>query len=155
MTSESGTVASWTIKHYSELELHELYAILNLRSQVFVVEQGSRFLDPDNLDQYAHHVMAWKGSELIATARLFGMNVCYEGYQAIGRVACTESCRGQGVGKELMERSIAECARLFGAHQQIKITAQLRLKRFYEQFGFQQRGDPYAISVIDHIAMIR
>ncbi len=145
----------WYTKSFYELSLDELYAILNLRSQIFVVEQGFRFLDIDNLDKKAYHVLGWKGDELIATARLFDFDVCYEGYLALGRVACSESLRGKGIGKELMRITLLECDRLFGNDKQIKINAQHRLKSFYESFGFKQVGEIYLVGVVDHIAMIR
>ena len=169
----------WTTKHYSALSLHELYAILQLRSQVFVVEQGFRFLEMDGKDHLAYHIMAWRRrrrrpsppslpqgveagdddkdteDELIATSRLFAKDVSYEGYQAIGRVATSEACRGLGIGKQLMHLSVSECARLFGDKEDIKINAQYRLKSFYELFGFQQVGEVYWIEAVEHITMVR
>jgi ElaA protein len=145
----------WETKYYAELSLDELYAILKLRSQVFVVEQGFRFLEMDGLDKCAYHILGWKGEELVATSRLFAKDLSYPGYQAIGRVATSEACRGQGIGKELMFLSVQECQRLFGKNEDIKINAQHRLKSFYELFGFEQVGDIYLIDGVDHIAMIR
>lgn len=145
----------WVTKHFSDLALTELYEILKLRSQVFVVEQGFRFLEMDGLDQCAYHIMAWQGEVLLATSRLFAVDLSYKGYQAIGRVACAEKCRGQGIGKKLMEISVKECARLFGEAEHIKISAQYRLKSFYELSGFQQIDEIYMIEAVEHIAMVR
>ncbi len=108
--------------------------------------------------------MGWKTSdeegkngkrELLATSRLFAKDLGYEGYQGIGRVACSEECRGKGIGKRLMELSVNECKRLFGESEDIKINAQHRLKKFYELTGFRQVGEIYQINGVDHIAMIR
>lgn len=157
MSSHSDLI-QWSTKHYSELHIDELYAILRLRSQVFIVEQGFRFLEMDNKDQLAYHILGWRGdggnSELIATSRLFAKDLSYEGYQAIGRVACADSCRGQGVGKQLMTLSISECARLFGVKDDIKINAQYRLKGFYGSCGFRQISEIYKIDDVDHITMV-
>lgn len=140
-------------KHFSELTTTELYAILHLRSNVFVVEQHCIFLDPDNNDQKAYHTLGWMGDELVATTRLFNKDIIYEGYQSIGRVANSAKFRGLGVGKALMNYSIQECERLFDKGS-IKIGAQLYLKKFYSDLGFEQSGDIYLEDEIDHIPMI-
>lgn len=144
----------WSTKPFSELSVTELYAILRLRSEVFVVEQKCVFLDMDNNDQIAYHTMGWLGDELIATTRLFDIDQSYPGYQSIGRVVGSPSHRGIGAGKALMEFSISECERLFGKHP-IKIGAQLYLKKFYGELGWEQAGEMYYEDNIEHIPMIR
>ncbi len=144
----------WSTKYFSELTVDELYAILRLRSEVFVVEQNCVFLDMDNNDQKAYHIMGWMNDELIATTRLFDVDQSYPGYQSIGRVVGSPRHRGIGAGKELMQYSIAECERLFGKHP-IKIGAQLYLKKFYNEQGFEQAGEMYYEDEIEHIPMIR
>jgi ElaA protein len=144
----------WSTKHFSELTVEELYAILRLRSEVFVVEQNCVFLDLDNNDQKAFHTMGWIGEELVASTRLFDVDQSYLGYQSIGRVVGSPKYRGIGAGKALMQYSIAECERLFGKHA-IKIGAQLYLKKFYNEQGFEQAGEMYYEDDIEHIPMIR
>jgi len=144
----------WSTKHFSALTVDELYAMLRLRSEVFVVEQNCVFLDMDNNDQKAYHTMGWINGELIATTRLFDVDQSYPGYQSIGRVVGSPRHRGIGAGKELMQYSIAECERLFGKHP-IKIGAQLYLKKFYNEQGFEQAGEMYYEDEIEHIPMIR
>ena len=144
----------WSTKHFSELTVDELYARLRLRSEVFVVEQNCIFLDMDNNDQIAYHIMGWLDGELIATTRLFDVDQSYPGYQSIGRVVGSPKHRGIGAGKALMQYSIAECERLFGKHP-IKIGAQLYLKKFYNEQGFEQAGEMYYEDEIEHIPMIR
>jgi len=144
----------WSTKHFSELTVNELYAMLRLRSEVFVVEQNCVFLDMDNNDQIAYHTMGWLDGELIATTRLFNVDQSYPGYQSIGRVVGSPKHRGIGAGKALMQYSIAECERLFGKHP-IKIGAQLYLKKFYNEQGFEQAGEMYYEDEIEHIPMIR
>jgi len=144
----------WSTKHFSELTVDELYSILRLRSEVFVVEQNCVFLDMDNNDQKAYHTMGWMNGDLVATTRLFDVDQSYPGYQSIGRVVGSPKYRGIGAGKALMEYSIAECERLFGKHA-IKIGAQLYLKKFYNEQGFEQAGEMYYEDEIEHIPMIR
>ncbi len=144
----------WSTKHFSELTVNELYAILRLRSEVFVVEQNCVFLDMDNNDQKAYHTMGWLGEDLVASTRLFDVDQSYPDYQSIGRVVGSPKYRGIGAGKALMQYSIAECERLFGKHP-IKIGAQLYLKKFYGELGWEQAGEMYYEDDIEHIPMIR
>ena len=144
----------WITKEFSQLSPDELYSILRLRSEVFVVEQNCVFLDMDNNDQKAYHTMGWVADELVATTRLFSAGQIYEGYQSIGRVVGSPRHRGLGIGKDLMQYSIQECERLFGKSA-IKIGAQLYLKKFYNEQGFEQSGEMYYEDAIEHIPMIR
>jgi len=113
----------WVTKTFTELYATELYALLRLRSEVFVVEQNCIFLDMDNNDQKAYHTIGFIGDEVVATTRLFDKNIMYDGYQSIGRVVGSPRHRGLGIGKALMQYSIQECERLFGKGP-IKIGAQ-------------------------------
>jgi len=150
----TNTNLRWVTKTFAELTVDELYDVLRLRSEVFVVEQNCVFLDMDNNDQIAYHTMGWLDGELIATTRLFDVDQSYPGYQSIGRVVGSPKHRGIGAGKALMQYSIAECERLFGKHP-IKIGAQLYLKKFYNEQGFEQAGEMYYEDEIEHIPMIR
>ncbi len=140
-------------KPFDSLTNRELYAILRLRSEIFVVEQNCIFLDLDNVDQFCQHLMIMQNQELMAYARLVPPNLTFE-YAAIGRVASSRSARGKGFGKRILQVSIENCIRLYGNHS-IKIGAQLYLKNFYESFGFAVAGDVYDEDGIDHIQMIR
>jgi ElaA protein len=143
----------WTYKHFDELSVHELYAIIRLRNEVFVVEQNCVFQDADNLDQPCHHLMGFLDNELVAYTRLVPPNIAYA-EMSIGRVVNSPKYRGNGAGKMLMLRSISACYSLFGI-QPIKIGAQLYLKKFYESFGFEQSSEVYDEDGIDHIKMIK
>lgn len=144
----------WTCKSFQELSADELYSILRLRSEVFVVEQNCVFLDMDNKDQSCYHIMGWDGTNLVASTRLVPKGKSYLDFHSIGRVVNSPDYRGQGLGKELMEYSIAKCVEYFG-NGPIKIGAQLYLKKFYESLGFVQTSDVYDEDGIDHIEMIR
>lgn len=145
----------WTIKGWSELTREELYGILKLRSEVFVVEQKCVFLDIDGGDYKAHHLFATLGDQIVACTRLFGVDEVYPGgYQAMGRVCTHPSVRKMGIGRELVGLGLAECERLYG-NGPVKIGAQLYLKRFYESFGFEASGPTYLEDDIEHVPMVR
>ena len=140
-------------KSFNELTPHELYAILQLRSEVFVVEQNCVFQDADNKDQFCHHLMVWDNKNLVAYARLLPKGLAYE-QMSIGRVISSPAYRKTGVGKILMFQAVGACYSLFGEGA-IKIGAQLYLKKFYESFDFIQSGDLYLEDGIEHIEMIK
>lgn len=144
----------WVFKPFDELTSHELYALLQLRSEVFVVEQNCVFLDMDDKDQLCHHLLGYKGDLLAAYTRIVPKGVSYDDYDSIGRVVSSPRVRGEGRGKELMEESIRRLQGLRGMVP-IKIGAQLYLKKFYESLGFQQCGEVYDEDGIDHIPMLR
>lgn len=144
---------SWKCTFFDALTPFELYAIIKLRNQVFVVEQHCVFQDADDKDQYCYHLMGFSGAELAAYARLVPSNVSYN-YISIGRVVTSPYFRRGGFGKQLMQQAIDEAFRLFG-RQPIKIGAQLYLKSFYERFGFNQLGGMYLEDEIPHIEMLR
>lgn len=143
----------WVCKPFNELSLLELYAILQLRNEVFVVEQNCVFQDADGKDELSIHLLGWANQQLVAYSRLIEAGVVYE-MPSIGRVVNSPSVRNNGVGKLLMEESIKWCNQLFG-NTSIKIGAQLYLKHFYESFGFVQVGHIYDEDGIDHIHMIK
>lgn len=144
---------TWVIKKFNELSPIELYAILRLRSEVFVVEQNCVFLDMDNKDQSSYHLMGWNNDVLIAYTRIVPPGISYE-QPSIGRVVTSPAARGGGTGKLLMEESIIQSEKHFG-NLPIRIGAQLYLKKFYASLGFEQSSDIYDEDGIDHIEMIR
>jgi ElaA protein len=144
---------TWYCKSFNELAPDELYSILQLRNEVFVVEQNCVYQDCDDLDRKSHHFMGWQHNKLVAYTRLIPAGVVYE-QLSIGRVVTSPSVRGTKTGKELMQRSIDKIQELYGKNS-IKIGAQLYLKRFYESLGFIQCSDTYLEDGIEHIKMIR
>lgn len=143
----------WQLKTFDELTPHQLYAILQLRNEVFVVEQNCVFQDADNKDQQAYHLMGWLNDKLIAYTRLVPAGVIYE-QPSIGRVVTSPQVRRMGVGKMLMQKSVETIYQLFGKVD-IKIGAQLYLKKFYESFGFIQISEVYMEDGIEHIYMLK
>jgi ElaA protein len=145
-------IITWRCQHFNELSQHELYAILRLRSEVFVVEQNCVFLDMDDKDQQCWHVSGWQNDQLIAYTRLVPPGLAYP-EPSIGRVVTSPAVRKLGTGRKLMQYSIEKIFSIYGK-QSIKIGAQLYLKNFYESLGFSQSGGKYLEDGIEHIEML-
>lgn len=144
---------NWNLKAFNELTVQELYAILQLRNEIFVVEQQCVFQDADNKDAASYHLMCWHEQQLIAYCRLIPAGIAYPNHISIGRVANAMAYRRQGIGKLLMQKAIDHCIVLYGK-QPIKIGAQFYLKNFYSSLGFQQTSAIYMEDGIEHIEMI-
>lgn len=156
----------WVLKKFDELTVHELYAVLQLRNEVFAVEQNCVYPDMDNKDQLSFHLMGWSGelpdeihrgiseqdNKLCAYTRLLPPGLAYA-EPSVGRVVTSPSVRGSGAGRELMKRSIESVYDLFG-RQPIKIGAQLYLLKFYSSLGFIRTSDIYLEDGIEHIEMV-
>jgi ElaA protein len=141
----------WKLKLFNELSPDELYAIIRLRNEVFVVEQNCVFQDADNKDQSSYHVMGWKENELLAYSRLVPAGISYS-EPSIGRVVTSPTVRSLGLGKKLMEHSIYLLHSKWGKLN-IKIGAQLYLEHFYNSLGFQRTSEIYMEDGIEHIEM--
>ena len=142
----------WQLKKFDELTVAELYAILQLRNEVFVLEQNCPYQDADNKDQKSLHFMGWDGGTLVAYSRIIPQGISYT-EASIGRVVTNPKYRGIGAGKQLMQLSISNTLQQFNCTQ-IKIGAQLYLKKFYEALGFVQCSDQYLEDNIPHIEML-
>jgi ElaA protein len=140
------------IKKFNELTTAELYAILQLRSEVFVMEQQCLYMDMDYKDQKSFHLMIYQDGKLAAYTRLLPAGVSFEEV-SIGRVVVSPAFRGKGLGRPLMLQSIAGCYELFGK-QPIRIGAQYYLKDFYHSLGFKQQSEVYLEDDIEHIEML-
>ena len=143
----------WSCRKFEELTPFELYAVLKLRSAVFVVEQNCVFLDMDDKDQGSYHLMGWNEGELAAYTRLVPPGLIYD-VASIGRVITSAAVRRKGAGKVLMDESIRLTYQLFGQGP-IKIGAQFYLKQFYQSFGFEQISEIYLEDGIEHIYMLK
>ena len=143
-------------KPFSELTAAEVYAMLALRSAVFVVEQRCLYLDPDGLDVGAHHLFGWATAapeSLVCGARILAPGAVYA-EASVGRVVTAPAHRGTGLGRTLMERALSECARLYPGHA-VKIGAQHYLARFYAALGFTTVSEPFDEDGILHVKMRR
>lgn len=141
------------IKTFQELELDELYKILQLRSEVFVVEQDCVYQDIDGKDIKAIHIMGFEGDELVAYTRCFKPGYYFE-EASIGRVIVKFPFRKYGFGHDILKASIALIEKQYQTRK-IKLSAQTYLKKFYETHGFNQSGEGYLEDGIPHIAMIK
>jgi ElaA protein len=145
-------MTNWTCKKFTALTTEELYMILRLRSEVFVVEQNCVFLDMDNKDQYCDHLMGWSDNILLGYSRIVPAGISYV-ETSIGRIVSSPAARGKGIGRELLKESIDTLYILHGKRV-IRIGAQYYLKKFYESFGFVQKGEIYLEDGIEHIEML-
>lgn len=144
---------TWILKKFNDLTPKELYDILQLRNEVFIVEQNCPYQDLDNKDLPAWHLMGRKNDKLLAYSRLLAPGISYS-ESSIGRVVSSPSARKTGMGKQLMDESIIQIRNLFHTDT-IRIGAQLYLKKFYESFGFFSDGETYLEDNIPHVQMLR
>lgn len=142
-------------KAFYDLSLDELYEIMKIRQEVFVVEQTCPYLDADGKDQVGWHLFGRnEAGEMVAYTRILPAGISYKKYPSIGRVLTTAQERGTGTGKLLMSATLKELTQLFG-NSDIKISAQCYLEKFYKEFGFEPVGESYLEDDIPHVAMIR
>ncbi len=143
---------NWKIKKFEELTTNELYMILKVRNEVFILEQTCPFLDCDDKDRSSYHMFLEKDNEVIAYCRLLPRGVAYK-ESSIGRVLVSKNYRGQNLAKELMEKGINFIINNMKENE-IKIQAQAYLFKFYSSFGFIPISDEYIEDDIPHIDMI-
>ena len=125
---------------------------MRLRNEVFVVEQNCVFQDADNKDYYCYHLGGYVEDQLVAYVRLVPPGKSYK-EASIGRVVTSPLFRSHGIGRALMAKAIEMCLSAF-EQTEIRIGAQLYLKKFYESFGFKQSSDVYLEDGIEHIEML-
>ncbi len=142
-----------SIKTFEQLSLEELYFILQLRSEVFVVEQDCVYQDIDAKDQYALHIIGKKDTKIIAYTRVFKGGDYFK-EASIGRVVVSLKDRHLNYGQQIMETSIVAIKNNYDTSE-IKISAQKYLENFYNNLGFKTIGDPYLEDGIPHIAMLK
>lgn len=141
------------IKTFSELNTNELYDILQLRSEVFVVEQDCVYQDIDGKDEIALHIIGKKEGKIIAYTRCFNAGDYFE-KASIGRVVVDASQRKYKYGHDIMKASIEAIKDKYKT-ETIKVSAQVYLTKFYNSHGFHQVGEGYLEDGIPHIAMVR
>lgn len=143
---------NWKIKGFDALTIPELYLILKLRSEVFVVEQDCVYLDADGKDQTATHIFLNDKDNCNAYARILDSGNYYEDYVCIGRVVIHPDQRGNHLAYKLIAQSLKVCSEKFPL-KPIKISAQKHLQHFYEKCGFRYQGEDYLEDGIPHCAM--
>ena len=143
----------WKIKPFSKLSTQELYQILKIRQEVFIVEQTCYYLDADGYDERAIHIWAEKDGEILAYCRIFEPAIKYN-EASIGRVLTHPNYRRNNLGKILVKFAINSIESRFRTSS-IRISAQDYLLRFYSEFGFQDTGKKYLEDDIPHTEMVR
>ncbi len=144
---------TWEIKQFDLLSASEFHDIIQLRVNVFVVEQACAYAEIDGKDPECLHATGRsKDGQLLAVSRIGPPGVIYS-YASIGRVVTARESRGLGYGKDLMRNCIDFCFRTY-PESSIKIAAQKYLEPFYLEFGFETVSDEYPWDGIDHVDMI-
>lgn len=139
-------------KPFESLTLTEMYDMMVLRQEVFVVEQDCPYLDADGKDMKSHHLLGYDSKGLlVAYARLVEPGVSYK-EPSLGRIVTSPAVRGTGVGKLLMKEGIAQTIKLYGSGE-LRISAQSHLQPFYREFGFESVGEGYLEDNIPHMQM--
>ncbi len=145
-------VISWSLKKFTDLSAIELYEILKVRNEVFVVEQNCPYLDPDGKDVDSYHLCGYIDGRLAAYVRILPPGLAFE-EASIGRVLTQADFRNKRLGKPLMTEAIARTHALYGTNS-IRIGAQQYLQKFYTELGFIQASDTYFEDDIPHIEMV-
>ena len=140
----------WKCKPFNDLTPQEVYDILGLRQDVFIIEQACIYQDIDGIDTSSHHILASSNETLIAYSRI--IPIPNSDYVKLGRIIVHHDHRGIALGKHLVEYSIAEATRLYSP-KHIHISAQSYLLQFYESFGFHSISDFYDLDGITHLDM--
>ena len=145
----------WICKHHSDLGKGQLYALLKLRSDVFVVEQKCAYpdLDGQDLDGDTHHLMGWENDQLVAYLRLLDPQ-SQGGDVVIGRVVTASAGRGKGLGHAMMEQALKQAEKHW-PQVPIYLSAQAHLQGYYGKYGFVVAGEEYLEDDIPHIGMRR
>ena len=144
---------NWQCSDFDALTPRQLYELLRLRAEVFIVEQACVFQDIDGLDPGAHHLLAWEGEQLRACARLLAPGVKAPA-PVISRVITAPAARGTGLGHELAAQAVAHCERLWPG-QGITLFAQAHLQGYYGRAGFVGVGEEFIEDGIPHREMHR
>ncbi|HFU4000018.1 TPA: GNAT family N-acetyltransferase [Streptococcus suis] len=142
----------WEIKAFDQLSLQELYSILTLRTDVFVVEQACPYPEVDGKDPNCLHLLGTDEGELVAYLRILPAGLSYDEV-SIGRVVIKSSYRGKGLGRPMMEQAILYITNEW-KESQIKIGAQAHLAKFYGSLGFEPVSEVYLEDNIPHLDML-
>jgi len=153
LTQDHKMKITWKIKSFDELTTLELYVVIQLRLDVFCVEQNCPYQDADGKDLKCFHLMGIdEDGDLVAYSRIVPPGISFEEV-SIGRVVTSKKARGTGAGKELMMRSIEFIEKKYGKVP-VRIGAQCYLIKFYSGFGFRIASDEYLEDNIPHIEML-
>jgi ElaA protein len=142
----------WIFSSFDLLKNHDLYQLLKLRQDVFIIEQNCIYPDIDNLDQYSYHLLGYKGDMLAAYLRIVPPGKKYD-FPSIGRVIVSEHERNKGLGQKLVDQGVLKTKQLY-ENNDIYVEAQAHLNDFYQRSGFQRITESYDVDGIPHIRMV-
>lgn len=137
---------------FEELTADQLYDVLFLRQQVFIIEQNCIYPDMDALDHLALHLLMYEGETLAAYLRVFPPGIKFQ-ESALGRIVVHPKFRGGATGRQLIQQGIDISKKEF-PNASIRIEAQAQLDKYYEKFGFVGDGEVYVVDDIDHLQMV-
>ena len=142
----------YVIKKFGELENIELYKILQLRQEIFIIEQACIYPDIDDKDEGAFHLMAFDGSKIVGSVRILGRGVSYEEV-SVGRVTVAKNARGRGIAKEMMQQAM-DFVENEMREKHIRISAQSYIVPLYASLGFEIVSEEYLEDDIPHFEML-
>lgn len=143
----------WKQQAFNELSIHELYSYLQLRVNVFIVEQNCPYPELDGYDEESYHLAFVENNEPLAYARILPSGLKYSRI-SIGRVIVKKEARGKGLAKELMNECLQFIEKKW-PNQEIQLQAQAHLAHFYGSFGFTAISDEYLEDNIPHVDMVK
>jgi ElaA protein len=143
----------WLVSPFDELSSRQVYDIMKLRQDVFIIEQDCIYEDLDGYDELAIHLCGYSQNKLLCYARFFRPGIKYA-EASIGRIVVSPKMRGAGLGKVLVSKANAYCEQEFKT-EAIRIEAQSHLQNFYTELGYTSVGEIYPVDGIDHIQMVR
>jgi ElaA protein len=143
---------NWNLKKFEELEAKEIYEILKIRNEVFIVEQQCAYLDCDGKDKYSFHLYLEHNGEIIAYLRILEKGISYDEV-SIGRVLVSKNYRGKGISRNMILKAINFIEQDM-MEIKIKISAQAYLINFYGSLGFKEISSEYLEDNIPHIDML-
>ncbi|HEX5793906.1 MAG TPA: GNAT family N-acetyltransferase [Rheinheimera sp.] len=146
----------WQVLTFDELDTYTLYSMLQLRVDVFVVEQNCPYpeLDDKDLHVQTRHIILKKNDKVIAYSRVLAPGVSFAGFPGVGRVCVSQTARRLGLGQVLVEKTLDVAAQLW-PDTDIHISAQCYLQQFYQDLGFKPASEPYLEDDIPHLKMIK
>lgn len=143
---------NYHIKRFSELTTEQLYEILKIRAEIFIVEQNCAYQDVDSRDRESYHLFLEENNEIVAYLRILPKGISYKEV-SIGRVLTKECYRKKGLSRDLINKAIVFITDTLG-EKQIRISAQVYLQEFYKSLGFKPKSDIYLEDGIEHIEML-
>ena len=147
-----GDILKCKLKEFKELTIEELYEILKLRAEVFVVEQNCPYQDLDDKDQSSYHLFLEDNGQIIAVLRILPKNIAYK-EMAIGRLIVKKSYRGKGISRKMMLRAMEFITEDLGK-EKIRLSGQAYLSDFYQSLGFEKVSEMYLEDGIEHFEFL-